>query len=699
MEQTENPTGSKKAYGKSEISEMGNPGKKQGVGVSWGALALGLAATALLVAISERSAVRHMNAPIAGHHFPTGAFVVLIALTLIANIALYRRISRLALSPAQLIAVWVLVAVPAGIPSSGMMRQFVPNMVAYPYFASPAKKWEAKARLTVRTTENLWGKQFGDKIDPALLVNQEKAVQYFYEGLPHGEAIPWRAWLRPVAVWGIYAFALYAVMIGLSVLLRRRWVEYERFTFPLVQLPIELVKSPEPGRVLNSFLSNRSMWLGASVVFALHFWNGMWHYHQGLIPQIPMYNTIRFREGPLAHVVFGGNVGVIPVAIWPLMIGFAYLLTSEVSFSLWFSCVFVQLRAVLLSLFGLPMGGATWGASSWLWASLEEAGGTIALGVWFLWLARDHLRKVFQRAFTGNPAVEDSDEPLSYRASSFFLLLGTAVMVAWLAYFGGSFILAVANVLIAILVFVTLAWTVSQGGLLLIQPTFSTSLIITTLTGSRFWPMRSLLINLWNEQVFRMNLRTYLLPSLLHAYKMSDAVRLRRDSLLKSCLAAIILAFFVSLIAAIRLPYTHTGGAIGLTGSGVYVQAPRSAFRWLSGSIANPLVFDPRWVIHFVGGALFVIAIMWLRTHTNWCTLHPIGFITASGGAAAYIWFSLFLTWLIKGAIMRWGGYRLYQKLRPFFLGLVVGSCVAAAFWIIIGFAINSPHNYGLRWP
>ena len=68
----------------------------------------------------------------------------------------------------------------------------------------------------------------------------------------------------------------------------------------------------------------------------------------------------------------------------------------------------------------------------------------------------------------------------------------------------------------------------------------------------------------------------------------------------------------------------------------------------------------------------------------------------ASGWPAAHVWFSFFLTWLIKSAIMRWGGYRTYQSIRPFFLGLLVGNCVAGAFWIIVGFINNTPHNYAL---
>ena len=52
---------------------------------------------------------------------------------------------------------------------------------------------------------------------------------------------------------------------------------------------------------------------------------------------------------------------------------------------------------------------------------------------------------------------------------------------------------------------------------------------------------------------------------------------------------------------------------------------------------------------------------------------------------ALALWFSAFLGWLIKGAIMRWGGYKIYRNLRPFFGGLIIGDCIAGAGWIVVG--------------
>ena len=99
--------------------------------------------------------------------------------------------------------------------------------------------------------------------------------------------------------------------------------------------------------------------------------------------------------------------------IYPLMIGFAYLLSSEVSFSLWFLYLFYKLRAVALGALGIPMSGVGAGYGRYIWASLEESGGTIALAVWFARVARSHFVGVFRKAFTNDPSIDDSDEPLS----------------------------------------------------------------------------------------------------------------------------------------------------------------------------------------------------------------------------------------------------------------------------------------------
>ena len=51
-----------------------------------------------------------------------------------------------------------------------------------------------------------------------------------------------------------------------------------------------------------------------------------------------------------------------------------------------------------------------------------------------------------------------------------------------------------------------------------------------------------------------------------------------------------------------------------------------------------------------------------------------------------WIWFSVFLGWLIKSLILKYGGVKLYRAVRPFFFGLILGHIGCFGFWIIIDF-------------
>ncbi len=632
-------------------------------------LAIGLLASTALVAITPINDYLIMNTYIAGNHFPIGAFAVLLLLTLAVNTTLRKFASRLALSPAQLAAIWALILVTSGIPSSGMMRYFVPNMIAYHYYAS---------------AENKWDELFGPSIPEPLLISEPTAVTTFYEGLPPGMSLPWHVWLKPAAVWGIYALGLYAMMIGLSVMLRRRWVEQERFIFPLVQVPLEVANAPPADRLLNDFLRNRLVWLAVGILLVVHSLRAL-HTYYPAVPLIPMHSAVLFKERPLSWA------GGLWFYIYPMMIGFAYLLSSEVCFSLWFFRLFYRFQLVIMGVLGLPsVRSVTFGNPKW--AALQAAGGTMGLALWFVGAAREHFGNIFRKAFTGDDSIRDSDEPVGYRATVILFLGGSIVMVGWLAYFGGSLPMALVNVIVGIMVYITLAWMVTQAGLIYLEAAFSTTEIAATLTGTNSGRLQSLLVNFWNEQIFRRDLREYILPSLLNAHKICDPVNLNRSSLLTGLIAAIPLTFVASLISFIWLPYAR-GGALALPNPWTYQTEPLHHFKWIASLSVTPLNFSGMNVAHCVGGLLLMVSMMWMRTHLSWFALHPIGFLVSSGYPLSRIWFSAFLGWLVKGGIMRWGGYRLYRSLRPLFLGLIVGDCLSAVIWIVVGFVTKTGYQ------
>jgi hypothetical protein len=46
-------------------------------------------------------------------------------------------------------------------------------------------------------------------------------------------------------------------------------------------------------------------------------------------------------------------------------------------------------------------------------------------------------------------------------------------------------------------------------------------------------------------------------------------------------------------------------------------------------------------------------------------------------------WASVFLGWLLKALLLRYGGARLYRAARPAFMGMIVGEAFAAGFWAL----------------
>ena len=57
------------------------------------------------------------------------------------------------------------------------------------------------------------------------------------------------------------------------------------------------------------------------------------------------------------------------------------------------------------------------------------------------------------------------------------------------------------------------------------------------------------------------------------------------------------------------------------------------------------------------------------------------------------VWFSVFIAWLLKAFILKYGGAKLYRNLRPFFLGLTLGAFTSAGFWLIIDFIFGMTGN------
>ena len=87
----------------------------------------------------------------------------------------------------------------------------------------------------------------------------------------------------------------------------------------------------------------------------------------------------------------------------------------------------------------------------------------------------------------------------------------------------------------------------------------------------------------------------------------------------------------------------------------------------------------------FLGiGVLATVVLTYLRHRIPWWRLHPIGFSIASVGQVQWTVLSLFSAWPITVLLIRFGGLMLYNRAKPFFIGLVVGHFMGAGISLVI---------------
>ena len=86
-----------------------------------------------------------------------------------------------------------------------------------------------------------------------------------------------------------------------------------------------------------------------------------------------------------------------------------------------------------------------------------------------------------------------------------------------------------------------------------------------------------------------------------------------------------------------------------------------------------------------------------LRMRFPWFPFHPVGYAISSSWSMNRLWVAMFLAWMIKALMLRYGGLRTYRQGLPFFLGLILGECIVGSLWTIIGITFNVP-TYAF-WP
>ena len=342
---------------------------------------------------------------------------------------------------------------------------------------------------------------------------------------------------------------------------------------------------------------------------------------------------------------------------------------------------------------GMQVTNAT-GYATKGFAAYQMAGALIALVVLAVWRMRPLLADILRTAFNRTHGIDDSDEFMSYRIALLGLLLGTATMIVWSISAGVSLIVSLSVIIIFYITMIAMTRMVSEGGMLFIQTPFRPLDLIIPATGSSIIGASSLTILAYQEMIFMFDIRSSYMPSFMDSLKLSENLVERSSSIRSPFLSSrfklgsavtvsVIISMVVSYISTILIGYKYGGANLS---QWFFVGGPQLPFVRLSDMLFHPQSASGVWLSFMGIGAVFMIFLTFMRARFFWWPFHPIGYAMGCSWPMIQLWFSIFIGWVLKSIILRYGGIRVYQRFRSLFLGMVLGEFLSGGIWLIIDF-------------
>ena len=610
----------------------------------WRALLIGLGFVVFINLVGPYSLwVLHSSAMASGY-LPLGIIFPFFLLVML-NVLLHRRFPAQALSQGELLLVFAMAWVGAAIPTWGVTGYLL-SVIAAPYYFA--------------TAENRWAEILHPHIPGWLAPTDGAVLDGFFNGLPAGAPIPWAAWVQPLLAWLGLMAALFAASYALMAMLRKQWIERERLTYPLAQVPIDMVQTPGRTGGLPAFMGTRGFWVGFAIPFCILMWNSL-NYFYPHVPVVPIHRqSISIaRQFPNLNVMIS-----FPV------VGFTFLIHADVSFSIWFFHLLSNIQIGIFNRIGFTIGTGDIYGSSHATQGWMGFGAITFMVLWGLWMAREHLGTVFRKAVYGGETADDRDELLSCRGAVLLLGISLLYIVCWLYQAGMDAIVIFPFLFAVFVLYLGITRIVVEGGLVFVRgPIVAQSFAVHTLGSMAISPQG--LTALGMSYCWQHELKGFFMASIAHGARLVHEARIPRRRFVAAVALSTVVALGVSIWYILALGYRE--GAYNF-GWWIFRRGATIPYDTIAGKMANPFPTDwGRLLFMGIGGAAMG-ALTFLRYRFPKWPVNPIGLPVSSTYASQMFFFSVFLGWLAKMLVIRVGGIGLYHRMRPFFYGVILGG-------------------------
>ncbi|MHB1460958.1 MAG: DUF6785 family protein [Armatimonadota bacterium] len=578
--------------------------------------------------------------------------IFILFLVTLFNLLVKRLKPSLAMSPGELITLYILVVIGASMAAHDMVQNLF-GVIAHPAHFKP-----------MNPTWDTWYKY----LPPHLFVDDPLAVKALYNGNadPNNPKL-FMPFIAPLALWSILVFALVGIALSMNLLVRRLWSEQEKLTFPLIQLPMAMCAGIDG----QSLYKMPLLWAGFALAATISGINGL----HDFIPNVPYLTFVKglkmqdFTQSPPWNVIADTQFNMYPFAI-----GLAFFTPLDLGFSCWF--FYIARR--LFQVWGVTQGFAS-GQSTFPWFIEQGSGAWMAMGIGLAFAARHAIRDSWRIAWRG--AGSNREEVGQYR-TAFITFLVCCIVIGLFAKMAG-FGAGIATAFFGIYLILALAITRVRAELgtpheiYFVHPQD----IMGTFIGKSNFKEQDLTA-MSSFYWFNRGYRAHPMPNQLEAMKMFERVG-GMSTLIWLILLATVVGYVSACWANLHVTFIYGGTAKAAIGFKSWVggESYNKLNNWIS--ISQPWRMDSN--VAMAVGAAIVGVLRLARTALPWWPLHPAGYALAVSFAMDYFWFSFLIAWVIKGSMIQIGGMKLYKKAVPFFLGLVLGDYTVGCILAILG--------------
>jgi hypothetical protein len=500
----------------------------------------------------------------------------------------------------------------------------------------------------------------------------------------HSREVPWEAWVRPLKTWFPVIIVSLVFVLCMARVVHVQWSQHEQLAYPIAEFGAGLLRR-DLGRAWSDVFYKRSFWIAFGVVTAYHIING-WHLYDPRMVDIPLQWDLQGVVRNSAWYLNSRDYRELFVAnrIYLSVAAFCYFLPTDVSLSMGLCMPLFMVSSNVGHAFGVEV---TAGERVYL-----QWGAVLAMGAMIIFLGRRYyLALAFRAAGFKSAEAVDGGAVWALR----MLALSGAMFVVLLMGLGLDWFLALfLAVALGVIQMVVMRVSAETGLPYIMAQVYPVNLSSAFLGPASLGP-RGLYFMATLTNLYTMDTREWLGPYAINAFRLGDFFGVRRGRLAVVMTAVLVIGFFAAGAAALYVIYDQ--GAMADNWGTVHVNqhsvvyvvgkdveklkredklersAEASGFERLSPELRRTKPVARNLVL--IGAGLVIVNGMFRLRFIGW-PIHPVVFLfVGTWGFSNFVW-SFLAGWLVKGLVLRIGGGKVYQNLKPVFIGIIIADLV-----------------------